>query len=122
MHKQDISGVVVLALRGEFDSFVTASFLREVSAIIEAGHPRIVLNMRFVKFVNSTALGAMLKVRKLCLAAGGKLVLSNPATTVREALESLHLQSLLPIHEHDEDAVVALGGELPGQAGEDDRA
>ncbi len=121
VHKQERSGVVVLTLRGDFDSFVTAAFMQEVEAIHGSGMHRLVLNMRFVKFISSTALGAMLKVRKQCLASDGNMLVSNPGTTVREAVESLHLEHLFVMVESDDEAIVALGGSLAtDEAGDDD--
>jgi len=121
VHKRERSGIVVLTLRGEFDSFVTAAFMHEVDAIHRSGVHLVVLNLRFVKFISSTALGAMLKLRKQCLAAEGNLVLSHPSSTVREALESLHLEHLFVIVDNDDEAITSLGGESePGDDSDHD--
>ncbi len=108
--KENLSGIVVLTLKGEFDSFVTNAFSAEIAKVQEGGIHRIVLNMRLVKFVNSTALGAMIKSRKLCRAAQGDLVISQPSPAVREAMESLGLDRLFTIHDEDEKALAALEG------------
>jgi len=108
--KENLSGIVVLTLKGEFDSFVTNAFSNEIAKVQEDGTHRIVLNMRLVKFVNSTALGAMIKARKLCRAAQGDLVISQPSPAVREAMESLGLDRLFSIFDEDEKALAALEG------------
>ncbi|HTE06815.1 MAG TPA: STAS domain-containing protein [Planctomycetota bacterium] len=108
--KENLSGIVVLTLKGEFDSFVTAAFSNEISKVNAEGVHKLVLNMRLVKFVNSTALGAMIKARKQCRAAGGDLVISQPSPAVREAMESLGLDRLFSIHDEDEKALAALEG------------
>ena len=67
--KENLGGIVVLTLKGEFDTFVTGAFSNEITNCLSEGAHSIVLNMRLVKFVNSTALGSMIKARKQCLAA-----------------------------------------------------
>ena len=108
--KETLAGTVVLTLKGEFDSFVTSAFSNEIGHVLEDGSARIVLNMRLVKFVNSTALGAMIKARKQCRAAGGDLVVSQPSAAVREAMESLGLDRLFSIFDDDDAALTSLEG------------
>ncbi|GJM20394.1 MAG: hypothetical protein DHS20C15_03090 [Planctomycetota bacterium] len=106
--KENLSGIVVLTLKGEFDSFVTNPFSTEIGKVQDEGVHKIVLNMRLVKFVNSTALGAMIKARKGCRAAGGDLVVSQPSPSVREAMESLGLDRLFSIFDDDDAALAEL--------------
>jgi anti-anti-sigma factor len=108
--KENLGGIVVLTLKGEFDTFVTGAFGHEISNVIAEGAHSIVLNMRLVKFVNSTALGSMIKARKQCLAAHGNLAISQPSPAVREAMESLGLDRLFQIFEDDESAVASVEG------------
>jgi len=106
--KESRDGVAVLTLKGEFDSFVTGSFATEIGKLQGDGANRIVLNQRLVKFINSTALGSIIKARKACREAGGDLVISAPSPAVREAMESLGLDRVFRIFEDDDAAVVAL--------------
>ena len=54
---REINGdLAILSLRGEFDSFVVNSFLEEVEALVANGISSIVLDMRMVKFIMSTAI------------------------------------------------------------------
>ena len=106
--KENLGGIVVLTLKGEFDTFVTGAFSNEIGNCLSEGAHSIVLNMRLVKFVNSTALGSMIKARKQCLAAHGNLVVSQPSAAVREAMESLGLDRVFRIFEDDDTAVAAL--------------
>ena len=115
--KEVRDGIVVLTLKGEFDSFVTGSFSGEISKVQEEGGHRIVLNQRLVKFINSTALGSIIKARKGCREAGGDLVISSPSHAVREAMESLGLDRVFRIFEDDEAAVAALSADGAQGAG-----
>jgi anti-sigma B factor antagonist len=108
----------VLTLKGEFDSFYCPKLQEEVDALIGDGMPRVVLNMRLVKFINSTALGAIIKAFKRCKAEGGHLALSRPSTFARTIIQKLGIDQLVPMFDSDEEAekaVVGSGGE--GRAG-----
>lgn len=94
-------GVSTLTLKGDFDSYAAGPFLEEIEAILEQGVSRIVLNMRLVRFVNSTAIGAMLKGRKRCRAQDGNLMVVQPSRHVRDTLDALGLAGLLDVHEGD---------------------
>ena len=114
--KESRDGITVLTLKGEFDSFVTGSFSTEIGKLQEEGANRIVLNQRLVKYINSTALGSIIKARKACREAGGDLVVSSPSPAVREAMESLGLDRVFRIFEDDDTAVSSFAG-AAGSAG-----
>ena len=60
----------ILHLRGEFDTFYCSLLQKEVDGLITSGVNRVALNMRLVKFINSTALGAIIKASKVLNAKG----------------------------------------------------
>jgi anti-anti-sigma factor len=102
-----------LHLRGEFDTYYVRNLQDEIDALIEGGVSRIVLNLRLVKFINSTALGAIIKASKALNARGGKLVIARPSTFCREIIEKVGLNRVVPIFDSDEAAVQGLSGPTP---------
>ncbi len=94
----------ILTLKGEFDTFYVPSLQQEVDDLLERGITHIILNMRLVKFVNSTALGAIIKAHKLCKAEDGDLVISKPSSFVRDVVGQVGLDQLLPIFDDDDAA------------------
>lgn len=94
----------ILTLKGEFDTFYVPSLQEEVDALLERGIVHIIMNMRLVKFVNSTALGAIIKSHKLCKAEDGDLVISQPSSFVRDVVGQVGLDQLLTIYEDDDAA------------------
>jgi hypothetical protein len=46
----------VLTLKGEFDTFYCPALMQEVETLVERGVNHLVLDMRLVRFINSTAL------------------------------------------------------------------
>ena len=55
------------------------AFQEEVEGLIKAGVVHIVMNLRLVKFINSTALGGLIKASKILTANGGQLQISRPS-------------------------------------------
>ena len=106
----------VLHLRGEFDTFYCPLLQKEVDGLVSAGVRGIVLNLRLVKFINSTALGAIIKASKVLSSKGGKLAISRPSKFCRDIIEKVGLDRVVPIHDTDEDAGAAVLGETRGRA------
>jgi stage II sporulation protein AA (anti-sigma F factor antagonist) len=98
----------VLHLRGEFDTFYCAALQKEIDGLSAAGGGLIALNLRLVKFINSTALGAIIKASKTLSINGGKLVISRPSKFCRDIIEKVGLDRVVPIYDTDEAAGAAL--------------
>ncbi|MEO0652800.1 MAG: STAS domain-containing protein [Planctomycetota bacterium] len=81
----------VLHLRGEFDTYYCPMLMQEVDSLVSAGSQRVVLNMRLVRFINSTALGAIFMDSKSLKAADGDLASSRTSPFVRDILEKVGL-------------------------------
>jgi anti-anti-sigma factor len=104
----------ILHLRGEFDTFYCPLLQKEVDGLISAGVNRVALNLRLVKFINSTALGAIIKASKILVANGGKLVIARPSPFCRDIIEKVGLDRVVPMFDSDELAGAALAKEKPG--------
>lgn len=98
-------------LRGEFDTFYCKHLQDEVDALIRGGVTRAVLNLRLVKFINSTALGAIIKASKSFSSKGGKMVIARPSSFCREIIGKVGVDRVVPIFDTDEDAQRALFGD-----------
>ncbi len=118
----------VLHLRGEFDTYYCPLLQQEVNALLHAKDVRVVLNLRLVKFINSTALGAIIKASKSLQQAGGRLAISRPSPFVKEILEKVGLDRVVPIFGSDEAAGAAVAAPTqkanadPAAAFEDDES
>jgi anti-anti-sigma factor len=98
----------VLHLRGEFDTYYCPLLQEEIDGIQKTGVHRVALNLRMVKFINSTALGAIIKASKALSGAGGKLVISRPSAFCRDIIEKVGLDRVVTVFDTDEDAIAAL--------------
>jgi len=101
----------ILHLRGEFDTYYVPLLQEEIDALQKAGVNNVVLNLRLVKFINSTALGAILKHSKTLSARGGRVVVSRPSAFCRDILHKVGLDRVVPVFDSDEEAVASLRGE-----------
>ena len=107
----------ILHLRGEFDTYYCPLFQKEVDSLVEAGSADVVLNMRMVKFLNSTAMGAIIRAGTKLSESGGKLAISRPSSFSREVMEKVGLDRLVPIFDTDEAAGEAVVAGHAAQAG-----
>ena len=78
IEKQAVGNVVLLTFAGEFDAARDAARLAEIDELI-GDSIRVVFNFRELTFLNSSALGYLLKTSKTLAAKGGELVISEPA-------------------------------------------
>lgn len=102
------SDFVVLSLRGEFDTPFVPEFNDRIDACVAARKLRVVLNLRFLRLINSTALGAMVRAQKKLRQHGGELALSHPSPFCRDVIEKVGLDKLITIYDDDAEAVSAL--------------
>ncbi len=113
--------VVNLELKGEFDTFECPRFTEEIDNLGALGVQKVILNFRFLRFINSTALGAIVKAKRTLTSQGGELVIAQPGKFVANVLDTLGLSEIIPIFddeaaalehfEKDAKTAVDVGGE-----------
>ncbi len=98
----------VLSLKGEFDTFHCPALQEEIEALVERGICHLVLDLRMVKFINSTALGSIIKAHKRCRAEGGELAVAQPLGMVKDVIKKVGLDKLITVCESEQDAQKAI--------------
>ncbi len=111
----------ILHLQGAFDTFQCSAFLEEVDKLVDNGVRNLVLNLRLVKFINSTALGSIIRAHKTLKAKGGKVVVSRPSAFCRTIMDSMGLHRVVPIFDTDEAAMLFVTTNQPIPEVEEDR-
>lgn len=106
--KSTFDDYAVLTLKGEFDTFYCPHLQQEVEALVERGINHLILDLRMVKFINSTALGAIIKAHKRCRAEAGELVVAQPSSFVREVMKKVGLDKLITILDSEQEAQKAI--------------
>jgi anti-sigma B factor antagonist len=77
----------VLALAGEIDLAQAAELDGELGSLVEEGTTRIIVDLLEVPFLESTALGVLLKYSRLLRSNGGELTLVTDDVRVRRVIE-----------------------------------
>jgi anti-sigma B factor antagonist len=94
----------ILHLRGEFDTFYCSLLIDEVNELIDAGVTHVVLNMRLVRFINSTALSAVLRSANRLRELDGRLTISRPSPFARSVMQKVGIERRVPFFDSDEAA------------------
>ena len=97
-----------LTLKGEFDTFYCPALMQEVESLVERGVNLLILDMHLVKFINSTALGAVIKAHKRCRAEGGDLVIAQASPFVRDVMNKVGIDKLITLHANEAEATKAI--------------
>jgi len=97
--------VAVLELVGDFDTFVCPRFTEEVENLVEIGLKKVVLNLRFLRFINSTALGCLVKTKKTLEGKAGDLVIAKPSQFAKSIMTTLGLGDIIRTFPEEENAL-----------------
>ena len=108
IRNESLGAYTVLHLRGEFDGVDGQALLREIELLCAAGVDRVALNLSEIYFIDSSALGAILRAYKTLNASEGRLVVSRPSSFCREIMAKVGLERAVSIYASDEEAGRAL--------------
>ena len=106
------SGVTFVVFEGEFDAFNLAPTAKRVDTLLEEGKTKLVFNLHKLSFINSSALGYLIKARKKAQAEGGDVVLAEPSNFFRKTLVTLGLDKVFCVYENETDALRHYVGKL----------
>jgi anti-sigma B factor antagonist len=121
LEKKRYDDVVILKFAGEFDAFNLPTFSQRIDTMIDAGDRQLVLDLHLLKFINSAALGYLIKTSKRLKEMGGGMVLARPSRFIRKTLATLGLETVFPVFETVEDGILHFKkGEAIGQLRLDD--
>jgi len=107
VERNRVQDVTILKFVGEFDAFNLPTYSQKIDALVEGGETSLIFNLHLLTFINSSALGYLLKVKKRAQELGGDLILVQPSKFIRKTLLTLGLQEVFSIYETDEDGVMA---------------
>jgi anti-sigma B factor antagonist len=101
--------VAVLELAGRFDAYVAPRVAEGLEQATAAPPARVVVNLAGVAFMDSTALGTLVRGMKRCRQHGGDLHLCGLQQPVRIVFELTRLDTVFKIFGSEEEAVHAFG-------------
>jgi len=101
---------VVLTVSGELDIATAPELRRRLTAAIDAGACRMVLDLRPVSFMDSVAMAAILHARKLLVDEGRIAIVLDPDSYTRIVFEIAGLPRCLDLFDALEPAIAHVGG------------
>ena len=104
LEKHRYEDVIILKFTGEFDTFNLPAFSERIDRMIASGDNQFVLDLRLLKFINSAALGYLIKTRKALTEADGGMVLARPSKFVKKTLTTLGLDDVFQMFDSVEGA------------------
>jgi anti-anti-sigma factor len=100
---------LVVLLEGDLDLYAAVAFAQAVLTRMETGARRIVVDLGAVRYLDSSGVGALIRLLQKARTLGGGLRLSRLAGTPRKVLEMSNMLSVMPTHPDVPSALAAWG-------------
>ncbi len=100
--------IVVITFDGEIEDFPV--LVQTIDNLVASGTQRLVLDLESLPFINSAALGYLIKVQKVMAGHGGEIVLARLRPALKNILEMTQLDRVLPAFESPAAAIEYHGG------------
>jgi anti-anti-sigma factor len=101
-------GAVVVSAQGELDAYAAPELTEALDADGVREHGRLVVDLRRVSFMDSTALGLVVRIVNELGERGGRARVVLPETTARRIFEITTLDRVLPVSASRADALADL--------------
>jgi anti-anti-sigma factor len=100
----------VIQLRGDLRlGEALEQFHHATNELLQAGDVNLVINLEQVGMLDSSGIGALMKLLTSATKRGGALKLVNPAPQALKTLKLVGLLALFPVFPDEEQAVVSFG-------------
>lgn len=103
----DSDGYTLCRPMGELDAYTVTSFREALGEL--ATHPRVVIDLSEVPFMDSAGLGALIGGIRRAREHGGEVAVACSRPTLTRLLHTTGFDRIVPVTESLEDAVAALG-------------
>jgi anti-sigma B factor antagonist len=106
---REVGTVTVVAPRGDVDMAVADDIRVRLTALVDRGRSRLVLDLGAVMYIDSSGLGALVAAMKHARTAGGDIKVCALETDVRALFEMTRLNKVLAVHANAQEAIAAWG-------------
>ncbi|MYG00542.1 STAS domain-containing protein, partial [Candidatus Poribacteria bacterium] len=90
--------------KGKIIGITVAQLQEEIERQLQNGNNKLIIDLKNVPLLDSTALGVIILAFQVLQRSGGKLVLLSPQKAVSSVLEVTRLTSILEVYETEEAA------------------
>jgi anti-sigma B factor antagonist len=110
---EQVADITIVVLPGQqLDAGNAKEFKRDIAPVLEPCS-KVVFDLRELRFVDSSGLGAILSCLRQLNAKGGDLKLCEMTKPVRALFELVRMHKIFDIYVTKEQALRALGGQSP---------
>ncbi len=106
--KEEPGGITILRFNGAFDAANLDKVSTGINGLIAKGCKRLVLNLKELEFINSSALGYIIKTMEGLRDEGGGLIISQPSRQFETVITELGIDQMFDISSDDEEAIQQL--------------
>ena len=92
---------------GEIDAATAGSVEEAVTAALDGGHPRVLLDFTDVTFIDSTGLGVLVKSHRRAQSLRSSFAVVHPTPHTRKLMRVLGLDQLLRVYDTADEALAA---------------
>ena len=92
-------GCTVVEVRGELDMATSPQLREGLQRLIDAGDRQLVVDMTWVGFMDSSALGALMVVFRALRDVGGRLCLASVQPTVHSVLSITSVDRVIDLYD-----------------------
>jgi len=89
------SDQIVVILVGDLDLYASVAFCNAVMARLEGGTPRMVIDLGGVRYLDSSGVGALIRLLQKARSLGGEIRVANIGGTPKKVLEMSNIITLL---------------------------
>ncbi len=100
----DAQNTVIVHVQGKIIGNTVAQFRTEIEQQLQNGNNKLIVDLKNVPLLDSTALGVIIVTLQVLQRSGGKLVLLSPQKAVSSILDVTRLSSILEVYETEEAA------------------
>ncbi|MBN1890253.1 MAG: STAS domain-containing protein [Thermoflexales bacterium] len=102
---KEMKRVSLLTVSGRVDSNTAPDFDKALQALISAGRPQIVVDMKGVEYLSSAGLRALVSAAKAAKHSGGDVRIAQPSQRVKEVMGLAGLTAIFIIYDELVEAV-----------------
>lgn len=100
---------VVVVPSGDLDLYASVAFCNTVLAKLESGTPRMVLDLGGIRYLDSSGVGALIRLLQRARALGGEIRVACLSGTPKRVLEMSNIITLLKVAPDVDSALRAWG-------------
>jgi anti-anti-sigma factor len=106
LQKHRYDDIVILKFTGELETFNLPTFSERMDRMVEAGDRDFILDLYLLRFINSAALGYLIRTAKVVREKGGEIVIARPSKFIKKTLVTLGLEQVFKVFENVEDGIL----------------